>query len=291
MTREDERGSLSDYSIKQINYALIKSAHTPSEKACFSAYGRIARMFINLSTWNVKSFGRRGVSFKKIPLEIFTTLGKCAALFSQELIKKDVYLREFRLSDENTKENIAKVLHNIMLVDCIRSAIFNKYISAIQLFEFFKNGGFENLLILYQLTVDTIRNLKQSANVALKDLLMILLGRIINIYARLITPKNMIALSKSPITPKMEEELDKVEFFSIGNFLTTLLIFIIESVFIRVNYGEYKSAIKFLAECAQPSFKILMEVVKIYPINDTVEKMVESLGAGSIILEGLRIED
>ena len=258
-----------------INMIIADSFHTTYEKSLFNLYDKVKKTFSEIALSTLKSLSRYDFDPSTPPMEVLKCLGKCAVIFSEEFKKGGLCLKEMKLENGNLKENLIMINHNIMLFENMKTALYNEFLSSDQIFEFYKNGGFENIHGVYQSTVDLICQLRNPAKSALNDTLKILATLIIKVYTTIMKPSNLKTLTSSIMSRTIQAELGKEGFKGTDHFVATLLAAVVENLIFRTNYGEYKSAVKFLAECVQPAFKILIEVLKSYPRKETIEALIQ----------------
>ena len=249
--------------------------HTNYEKGILNLYDKVKKTFSSISRSTIKSLSRYDFDPSSPPLDVLKCLGKCASIFSEELKKKSTIFGNMKLEETKMEENLIIINHSIMLFENLKTALYSEYFSSDQIFEFYKNGGFENIHIIYQSTVDSICKLKNSTNVALIETLKMLATLIIKLYTTIMRPTNLKMLTTSILSRAIQTDLSKEGFKGNDHFIATLLAAVVEGLIFRTNYGDYKSAIKFLAECVQPAFKILIEVLKSYPKRETIDSLIQ----------------
>ena len=270
----DEEGPESRNLIHVIT--AIKSAPR-WEKKLFNLYQKVKKTFFFISRSTLEQLGRYGLDPNTQTFDVLKSLGKCACEFSKGFHNKGLNLKEIKLEEGNTKENISKINHNIMLLENMKSALYIDYLPMDQIFEFYKNGGLENLQELYQSTVDIVGKIHNSADNSFKSLVINLGTSIVKIYVTIMKPSNIVTLSSSIMSKATQADLIKEGFKGIENFIATLLVIVVENLIFKTNYGEFKSAIKFLAECMNPAFTLLIDVLRNYPKKETIEGLINAL--------------
>lgn len=266
--RKNENPDLNKHIIETLRFRLSGQYG----KTVFDLYNELRDTFGNIFKSSLKRIRRHGSDQTIVQSEILKCAGKSAAkIIIEASSNKPISLE---IPDLNT--NIDAVFHNILLINDASDILFGELISAAQLFEFYKENGFDQILALYQQTVNTLIELENKPNSKnLVNALNILLVCIIKFFTNIMNPTNLRMLSSKIVLFTSHTELTNQGFKNVESFIASVLGYVIEGILFQTKYRNYKTPIMFLSQCSPSSFMMLLNVIKMYPNKAVLSKLLQ----------------
>ena len=268
---------------EQLNNLLFSEPKSRYEKRLCFVYNKVSHVLSDLARSTLRKIRRYEYDPRENRFELLQPIGRCAGKFTAEALSNPaVQLGKVVLGKDKSVENEARVLHNILLVKDMQRVLMNDVLSVVQLFEFFKSGGFEQLQELYQSTVNLIIAGK-SLNTVLTDELNILATYIVKTYTTIMSPTQlkMLSFRQTLPSPTAKAEMVSQGFKTTEDFVASVLAYAFESLMFQTKYEEYKTAVRFLAECVPLGFKIFLDIIRKYPNKDTLAHLLQESSSGA----------
>ncbi len=263
---------------ERLNSLLFSDSHGPYEQRLYLVYNKVSHALADLARSTVRKVRRYEFDPRENRFDMLQPIGRCAAKFIKEASSNPAIQLSAVVLDgkEKVAECEARVLHNILLVRDMNRVLMNDVLSVIQLYEFYSQGGFEQLLNLYQNTVNLIISAK-STNSVIADELNILATYLVRTYTTIMSPQQLRMLSSKLIQPveRVKAEMVNQGFKTTEDFVASILAYTVESLLFQTRYGDYKTAVRFLAECVPLGFKIFLNVVRKYPNKETLTQLLQ----------------
>eukprot|EP01022_Parablepharisma_sp_SALTPOND_P015755 TRINITY_DN2254_c0_g1_i2.p1 TRINITY_DN2254_c0_g1~~TRINITY_DN2254_c0_g1_i2.p1 ORF type:complete len:3562 (+),score=437.62 TRINITY_DN2254_c0_g1_i2:2957-13642(+) len=275
---EDVKDSTDDICSSKLSTFLTENAGSHYERTISNLYKKVRTALPDLIKSSFRRVRRYEMDPRTAQAEILRSIGRCAGkLVGEAFGNPEVTLMGLAANKEDSEK---RVLHNILLVKDASKIMLGEYVSLIQVFEFNKTGGFDQLHGIYQQTVNLIIDLRSTGTVFLESL-KLLLTYLMKLYATIMSPSQLKMLSSKMVPFTGQSELTAQGFKTTEDFIASVLAYVVEGMLFQTKYKEYKTAVRFLAECAPHAFMILLNVIRKYPNRNTLTQLFQESGPES----------